>query len=246
MQGNGRNHNSGTQQTGLNQTASMRVSGIKSNYDYPSWFDNTMTWFEEGKISSQAFENAYANLTKQGLITLKKNAVPTTSGYVRPTFAHDSDKYGFDYLYGARDFQSDEDIWKKGIEPLHDKHKEQQLYIDKKIEGLYETRRTKKQIEQILIDFYGDDIKRLDAGHASQEDRISQKAGKGHIHNGGGESEECAWYDIGCKMDEGFAGLGKLALIGGAAIIGIWLLKMRLGKYCRSLYTNYRLRKSKN
>jgi len=51
-----------------------------------------------------------------------------------------------------------------------------------------------------------------------------------HTHKGMGVVKECAWYDIGCKMNEGFAGLGKLALIGGAAIIGIWLLKMRLGK----------------
>ena len=59
---------------------------------------------------------------------------------------------------------------------------------------------------------------------------IGQKADLSHTHKGMGVVKECAWYDIGCKMNEGFAGLGKLALIGGAAIIGIWLLKMRLGK----------------
>jgi len=51
-----------------------------------------------------------------------------------------------------------------------------------------------------------------------------------HTHEGMGGVKECEWYDIGCKMNKGFEGLGKLALIGGAAIIGIWLLKMRLGK----------------
>jgi hypothetical protein len=45
-----------------------------------------------------------------------------------------------------------------------------------------------------------------------------------------GGVKPCAWYDIGCKMNEGFAGLGKLALIGGLAVVGIFLLKMRLGK----------------
>ena len=59
---------------------------------------------------------------------------------------------------------------------------------------------------------------------------ISQKADASHTHANGGGAEKCAWYDIACQMQEGFEGLGKLALIGGVAVVGIWLLKMRLGK----------------
>ena len=58
-------------------------------------------------------------------------------------------------------------------------------------------------------------------------DSISQKADIGHKHN---DSGGCPWYDIQCHVSEGFEGLGKLALIGGVAVVGIWLLKMRLGK----------------
>ena len=124
-------------------------------------------------------------------------------------------------------------------------------------QGLSPTDR-KRETEKILVDYYGDDITRLTEGHTMQEarlttgmeerasiqgklqtntdsiqdiwDSIGQKADLSHTHKGMGVVKECAWYDIGCKMNEGFAGLGKLALIGGAAIIGIWLLKMRLGK----------------
>ena len=155
------------------------------------------------------------------------------AGFIRGDFAHDKDQWGFDYLYGERDFQSDEDIWKKGIEPLHDKHKEQQLYIDKKIEGLYETRRTKKQIEQILIDYYGDDIKRLDAGHAKQETSISGKAGKGHTHGGGESDEDCGWFGEKCWFKPPDWDLGWLKYVGIAIAIGVllWLIRplMKIG-----------------
>ena len=83
----GRNNNAGTQATGVNQTASMRISDIRSNYNYPSWFDTTMGYFRDGKISSQAFESAYANLAKQGLITLKTGGTPAiTSGSFESLF----------------------------------------------------------------------------------------------------------------------------------------------------------------
>ena len=72
---------------------------------------------------------------------------------------------------------------------------------------------------------FWDEFSTLHEKHSNQEDRISS-----HTHAGGGGVKECEWYDIGCKMNEGFAGLGKLALIGGLAVGGIFLLKMRLGK----------------
>ena len=79
MQGqSGRTNKSGSQQTGVNQTAALRISDIRSNYNYPSWFDTTMGYFRDGRISSQAFESAYANLAKQGLITLKTGGTPAT------------------------------------------------------------------------------------------------------------------------------------------------------------------------
>jgi hypothetical protein len=57
-------------------------------------------------------------------------------------------------------------------------------FFQQKFEDVYATRRTKKEVEQILIDYYGDDIARLNEGHARQEERISERSPIGHSHNG--------------------------------------------------------------
>jgi hypothetical protein len=81
----------------------------------------------------------------------------TNENYITRTkgeFEHDLDQYGYDPLYGQRDYQSDVDIWTHIKEVIHPKHKEQQEYIDIKdealfsgIKGIYETRRSKSDIE---------------------------------------------------------------------------------------------------
>ena len=209
----GRNNNSGTQQTGINQTASLRISDIRSNYNYPNWFDTTMGYFRDGKISSQAFESAYANLAKQGLITLKTGGTPATTG-------------GFS---------------KSQIEKIiEDYHGDDVSLLHTNISGVGVAQTAAKthrdaiegKIDAATLEHatFWDEFSTLHTKHTNQEDRISQKAGLGHTHEGMGGVKPCAWYDIGCKMNEGFAGLGKLALIGGLAVGGIFLLKMRLGK----------------
>ena len=208
MGGQGRNNNSGTQQTGVNQTASLRISDIRSNYNYPNWFDTTMGYFQDGKISSQAFESAYANLAKQGLITLKTGGTPATTG-------------GFS---------------KSQIEKIiEDYHGDDVSLLHTNISGVGVAQTAAKthrdsiegKIDAATLEHatFWDKFSTLHTKHTNQEDRISS-----HTHEGMGGSNECAWYDIGCKMNEGFAGLGKLALIGGLAVVGIFLLKMRLGK----------------
>ena len=209
----GRNNNAGTQATGVNQTASMRISDIRSNYNYPNWFDTTMGYFRDGKISSQAFESAYANLAKQGLITLKTGGTPATTG-------------GFS---------------KSQIEKIiEDYHGDDVSLLHTNISGVGVAQTAAKthrdaiegKIDAATLEHatFWDEFSTLHTKHTNQEDRISQKAGLGHTHEGMGGVKPCAWYDIGCKMNEGFAGLGKLALIGGLAVVGIFLLKMRLGK----------------
>ena len=70
-------------------------------------------------------------------------------------------------------------------------------------------------------------IEELFSSQQNIYDSIGQKADIGHKHS---DTGGCPWYDIQCHVSEGFEGLGKLALIGGVAVVGIWLLKMRLGK----------------
>ena len=191
----GRNDQASTLGTNLD----LLVATYRREYNYPSWFNNTLGYAEKGQISVQALQNAANNLLNEGHMTRKPQ-------------------------------------YNQGLSPTD----------------------RKRETEKILVDYYGDDITRLTEGHTMQEarlttgmeerasiqgklqtstdsiqdicDSIGQKADLSHTHKGMGVVKECAWYDIGCKMNEGFAGLGKLALIGGAAIIGIWLLKMRLGK----------------
>ena len=195
MSASGRNDQASTLGTNLD----LLVATYRREYNYPSWFNNTLGYAEKGQISVQALQNAANNLLNNGTMTRK------------PQF-------------------------NQGLSPSD----------------------RKRETEKILVDYYGDDITRLTEGHTMQEarlttgmeerasiqnkiqtntdsiqamwDSLGQKADMSHTHEGMGGVKECAWYDIGCKMNEGFAGLGKLALIGGAAIIGIWLLKMRLGK----------------
>ena len=204
----GRNNNAGTQATGVNQTASMRISDIKSNYNYPNWFDTTMGYFQDGKISSQAFESAYANLAKQGLITLKTGGTPaTTGGFSKSQIEKIIEDYHGD----------DVSLLHTNISGVGDAQTAAKTHRDS-IEG---------KIDAATLEHatFWDEFSTLHEKHSNQEDRISS-----HTHEGMGGVKECAWYDIGCKMNEGFAGLGKLALIGGLAIGGIFLLKMRLGK----------------
>ena len=200
----GRNNNAGTQATGVNQTASMRISDIRSNYNYPNWFDTTMGYFRDGKISSQAFESAYANLAKQGLITLKTGGTPaTTGGFSKSQI----EQIMIDY-YG-------DDI--KRLDRIHGEQ-------EKRITA---AKRPKSEVEQILIDYYGDDIKRLDAGHAKQETSISGKSGIGHTHAGGEEKEDCGWFGEKCWFKPPDWDLGWLKWLGlaiGAGLL-LWLIR---------------------
>ena len=248
MGGQGRNNNSGTQQTGVNQTASLRISDIKRNYNYPEWFENTMGFFRAGTITSQAFESAFSNLANQKVITLKTSGssyrptrtptrtptptptptrTPTPSGgYNRPSFEHDSDEWGYDYLYGERDFQSDEDIWKRFSEDLT-RHEEQEgrlsdahahrLTIEEKVNN------AKAEHQKIW-----DSISTLHTKHTKQEDRISQKSGIGHTHAGGGEEkEDCGWFGEKCWFKTPDFDLGWLKWLGlaiGAGLL-LWLIR---------------------
>ncbi len=206
MSASGRNDQASTLGTNLD----LLVATYRREYNYPSWFNNTLGYAEKGQISVQALQNAANNLLNNGTMTRKPMyQTKMDSKRVREII---EDYHGDDIemLHGhASDLGTRMDInWDEG--------QKQRDRIDAEIiKGANE--------RQLFHDM-----------HLDQETRISGKAGIGHTHAGGGGVKECEWWNIFCKMqtqiDEGFQGLGKLALIGGAAIIGIWLLKMRLGK----------------
>lgn len=212
--------------SGLTQIKS-NVQNIRRNYTYPAWFENTLQLAFDGTISERELNNAVDNLSNQGVLKLSSSPIvrpPSSGGYNRPTFEHDSDVYGFDYLYGQRDFQSDQDIWKRFSEDLT-RHEEQEgrisdahahrLSIEEKVNN------AKAEHQKIW-----DSISTLHTKHTNQEDRISQKSGIGHTHAGGEEKEDCGWFGEKCWFPD-FEIPTWLKLVGAAIGIGLllWLIR---------------------
>ena len=198
MSASGRNNQASTLGTNLD----LLVATYRLEYNYPSWFNNTLGYAEKGQISVQALQNAANNLLNAGTMTRK------------PMYQTKMDSKRVREI--IKDYHGDD------IEKLHDHARDFGTTL--------EEAKDERTSLQGKIDKLNFDSELFHNMHTDQEDRISQKSGIGHTHEGMGGSKECAWYDIGCKMNEGFAGLGKLALIGGLAVVGIFLLKMRLGK----------------
>ena len=195
------------------QSIQTHVANIRRNYTYPAWFENTLRFAHEGSITERDFFNAVDNLSNQGLLKLSADPIArppiTQKIYTKSEIEKIMiDYYGDDIalLHGhASDFGTSMKEAKKERTSLQGKIDKLNLDSD-----LFHTM------------------------HLDQESRITRNAeniGKksdiGHKHS---ESGGCPWYDIQCHVSEGFEGLGKLALIGGVAVVGIFLLKMRLGK----------------
>ena len=200
MMATGRNDQAAT----LGTNVDLLIAAYRREYNYPSWFNNTLGYAEKGQISAEALQNAANNLLNNGTMTRK------------PMYESKMDS-------------------KRVREIIEDYHGDDVSLLHTNISGVGDAQTAAKthrdsiegKIDAATLEHasFWDEFSTLHEKHSNQEDRISS-----HTHEGMGGVKECAWYDIGCKMNEGFAGLGKLALIGGAAIIGIWLLKMRLGK----------------
>ena len=178
------------------------IDVYREQYTYPSWFNNTLGYAEKGQISAQALQNAANNLLNSGDMVRK----PQFTGLTPTDRKRETEKILVDY-YG-------DDITR-----LTEGHTMQEARLTT---GMEERASIQNKIQTNT-----DSIQAM-------WDSIGQKADMSHTHAGGGGVKECEWWNIFCKMqtqiDEGFQGLGKLALIGGLAVGGIFLLKMRLGK----------------
>jgi len=195
----GRNDQASTLGTNLD----LLVATYRREYNYPSWFNNTLGYAEKGQISVQALQNAANNLLNEGHMTRK----PQYNQGLSPTDRkRETEKILVDY-YG-------DDITR-----LTEGHTMQEARLTTGMEERASIQGKLQTNTDSIQDIW---------------DSIGQKADMSHTHAGGGGVKECEWWNIFCKMqtqiDEGFQGLGKLALIGGLAVGGIFLLKMRLGK----------------
>jgi len=216
----------------------QNIANLRRNYTYPSWFENTIKWTESGLISETEFYNALDNLSSRGEMKLKTTTTttpklipnPNAPAYVRPTFAHDTDQYGYDYLYGERDFKSDQDIWNRFSEDLT-RHEEQEGRItDAQKHRL--SIESKVDIGQQSI---WDSITELHTKHTDQESRITRnaemignKSDKGHKHKcEGKECEDCGWFGEKCWFKPDWEIPTWLKLLGAAIGIGLllWLIR---------------------
>lgn len=196
----GRNDQAST----LGTNVTLLVDAYRRGFNYPSWFETTLGYAEKGQISALALQQAANNLLNQGIMTKKRGfGEMTPTDRKREIERVITDYYGDD------------------IANLYADHQSQEARLNAAL--------THREANQANITANTNKIEELFSGQKNIYDSISQKSDKGHSHTNGGK-EKCAWYDIGCQMQEGFEGLGKLALIGGVAVVGIWLLKMRLGK----------------
>jgi len=186
----------------LNTNIDLLIAAYRREYTYPSWFNNTLGYAEKGQISAQALQNAANNLLNSGDMVRK----PQFTGLTPTDRKRETEKVIQDY------FGDD-------ITRLTEGHTMQEARLT--------SAREERASIQNKIQTNTDSIKNM-------WDSIGQKADMSHTHEGMGNVKECEWWNIFCKMqtqiDEGFQGLGKLALIGGLAVGGIFLLKMRLGK----------------
>ena len=225
------------QSTLLNRTSGknalkQNIANLRRNYSYPAWFENTIKWTESGQVSETEFYRALDNLSSRGEMKLKVNRTPTTPklipnpnapAYKRPTFAHDTDQYGYDYLYGERDFKSDQDIWKRFSEDLT-RHEEQ--------EGRLSDAKSHRDSIEAKLDALNPKFEELHTKHVDQESRITRnaemfgnKSDKGHKHKDGGD-EDCGWFGEKCWFPD-FEIPTWLKLLGAAIGIGLllWLIR---------------------
>jgi hypothetical protein len=209
----------GNNETGVNQTVLDTIRDVRQHYDYPDWFENTMNWAESGKISYSEFSNAYNNLLSQNLITPIYDR-PNGDPHLPPSTSNPT----FESLYPKQTSQ----LIKMGKDMTQlGKYQTELGDIAVRQDETIGQHRSELDAAKLHRDI---NQEKADKNAQSIQDlwnNLGMKANIDHTHARNGK---CEWYDLGCKMNEGFEGLGKLALIGGAAIIGIWLLKMRLRK----------------
>lgn len=199
--------------TGRNEVAStlgtnvtLLVEVYRREFNYPSWFENTLGYAESGQISALALQQAANHLLNQGQMTVK------------PMYQSKMDSKRVREI--IEEYHGDD------IALLHG-------HASSFGTSMQEAKKERTSL-QGKIDKLNLDSDLFHTMHLDQESRITRnaenigkKADIGHKHS---DSGGCPWYDIQCHVSQGFEGLGKLALIGGVAIVGIWLLKMRLAK----------------
>jgi hypothetical protein len=189
------------------------IVNLRRNYTYPAWFENTIQFALDGRISEVEFNNAIDNLSQRGL--LKASADPI----VRPPITQ-----SFESLYPKQTQQ----LIKIGQDTTAlGEIVTRQDATDAGFRSELDQALLGRQANQANITANTSKIEELFSGQKNIYDSISQKADKGHSH-ACTDCGECEWYDIFCKMGSFQSEVGKYAIIAGVGIVAFFILKARL------------------
>ena len=197
----GRNDNGLLVNNSSSQQAKLFVDAYRTNFTYPSWFENTLGYAESGQITVLELQKAADNLLNQGLMKPKPSFQIFTGNQKQAIDQRIRNMYGDDInlLHG-------------NVEMLGTTMTES-----------FDLAQAGREANQANITSNTTKIEELFSGQQNIYDSIGQKSDKSHTHAGTGK--DCGMFGINCLFQD----MGKYALIAGVGIVAFFLLKKRIG-----------------
>ena len=197
----GRNDNGLLVNNSSSQQAKLFVDAYRTNFTYPSWFENTLGYAESGQITVLELQKAADNLLNQGLMKPKPSFQIFTGNQKQAIDQRIRNMYGDDInlLHG-------------NVEMLGTTMTES-----------FDLAQAGRKANQANITSNTAKIENLITEQQNIYDSIGQKSDKSHTHAGTGK--DCGMFGINCLFQD----VGKYALIAGVGIVAFFLLKKRIG-----------------
>jgi len=197
----GRNDNGLLVNNSSSQQAKLFVDAYRTNFTYPSWFENTLGYAESGQITVLELQKAADNLLNQGLMKPKPSFQIFTGNQKQAIDQRIRNMYGDDInlLHG-------------NVEMLGTTMTES-----------FDLAQAGREANQSNITSNTGKIENLITEQQNIYDSIGQKSDKSHTHAGTGK--DCGMFGINCLFQD----VGKYALIAGVGILAFFLLKKRIG-----------------
>ena len=196
---NGRNNNGILVNNSSSQQAKLFVDAYRTNFTYPSWFENTLGYAESGQITVLELQKAADNLLNQGLMKPKPSFQIFTGNQKQAIDQRIRNMYGDDInlLHG-------------NVEMLGTTMTES-----------FDLAQAGRKANQANITSNTGKIENLITEQQNIYDSIGQKADKSHSHPNG---KDCGMFGINCLFQD----VGKYAVIAGVGILAFFLIKKRL------------------
>ena len=197
----GRNNNGILVNNSSSQQAKLFVDAYRTNFTYPSWFENTLGYAESGQITVLELQKAADNLLNQGLMKPKPSFQIFTGNQKQAIDQRIENMYGDDInlLHG-------------NVEMLGTTMTES-----------FDLAQAGREANQSNITSNTGKIENLITEQQNIYDSIGQKSDKSHTHAGTGK--DCGMFGINCLFQD----MGKYALIAGVGIVAFFLLIKRIG-----------------